>query len=97
MDDAFIEAVEKRMPSDGGASAGLYFENRIQYILRTGANWAGPISDFTLQIDKGSADNLVSFCAEGVKKTGPTTFEVKATDFWPERDLDILFIVKSAE
>jgi hypothetical protein len=50
-----------------------------------------------LRIDKGSPENLISFCADGVTKTGPTTFEVKAKDFWPERDLDILFIVKAPE
>ncbi|OYX87727.1 MAG: hypothetical protein B7Y75_01670 [Azorhizobium sp. 35-67-5] len=67
-------------------------EARIAYILRTGANWYGPIGDFTLTIDKGAPDNLISFCATGVKKIGPTTFQVKARDFFPERDLDILIL-----
>ncbi len=50
------------------------------------------IENFKLTIDKGSPDNLVSFCGKGVKKVGPTTFEMTARDFWPERDLDILIL-----
>jgi hypothetical protein len=45
-----------------------------------------------LVVDKGEPDNLVSFCGEGVTKIGPTTFEMVKTDFWPDRDLDILIL-----
>ena len=65
---------------------------RIEYILRTGANWAGPIGDFRLVVDKGEADSLVSFCGEGVKRISPTRFEMRKTDFTPERDLSILIL-----
>jgi hypothetical protein len=68
-------------------------ENWISYVLTTGANWAGPIKTFTLVVDKGESDNYVSFCGTDVKKTGPTTFEMTATDFYPEKDLDILLLV----
>ena len=64
-------------------------------MLTTGANWGGPIKDFTLTIDKGAPENLVSFCGEGVKKIGPTTFEMKATDFYPEKDIHILLLKPS--
>ena len=68
-------------------------EQRIEYVLTTGGNWAlGTIGDFKLTIDKGDPDNLVSFCGENVRKTGPTTFEMTAKDFYPERDLDILIL-----
>jgi hypothetical protein len=33
----------------------------VQYVLKTGANWAGPIGHFELQIDKGGSE-LVSTC-----------------------------------
>jgi hypothetical protein len=68
-------------------------EQRIAYVLKTGANWAGPIGDFHLTVDKGPATNLVSFCADGVTKTGPTRFEVHKTDFVPKEDLFILLFV----
>lgn len=69
-----------------------YSEAFIGYVLKTGANWQGPIRDFTLTIDKGAPDYLVSFCGTGVKKIGPTTFQMKAQDFWPQKDLEILIL-----
>jgi hypothetical protein len=70
-----------------------YTEQWISYILTTGANWFGPIKKFTLTVDKGEPDSIVSFCGDGVKKTGPTTFEMTKTDFYPDKDLDILLLV----
>jgi hypothetical protein len=67
-------------------------ENRIEYILTTAANWAGNIAKFHLTIDKGSPDNLVSFCGEGVSKTGPTRFEMSKENFYPDRDLAIMIL-----
>ncbi|MBM6593401.1 DUF4424 domain-containing protein [Microvirga pudoricolor] len=64
----------------------------IDYILVTGGNWAGPIRSFTLTVDKGSPDNLVSFCGEGVKKVSPTRFEMRKTDFTPTRDIRVLIL-----
>ena len=91
VDDAFLRAVER---AHARAPEGFspYAENWISYILTTGGNWAGTIGDFRLTIDKGAAENLVSFCGNNVKKIGPTTFEMRATDFYPERDLDILLL-----
>ena len=70
-------------------------ERRISYVLKTGANWAGPIKDFKVVIDKGQADRLVSFCLDNVKKISATAFEVRKKDFTPERDLKILLIGKA--
>ena len=69
-----------------------------QYPLayQTGANWAGPIGDYRLTVDKGRPDALVSFCETGVKKIGPTTFEVRRQNFMPTRDIDIM-IVRTGE
>ena len=92
IDDAFVR-LGQRSNADMNAGNSHLFENWISYILTTGANWAGPIKKFKLIVDKGQPDNFVSFCGTGVKKTGPTTFEMTATDFLPERDLDILLLV----
>lgn len=70
-----------------------YSDNRLSYILTTGANWAGPIKQFDLIIDKGHVDNLVSFCGEGVKKISPTQFAMHKTDFTPTKNLDVLFLI----
>lgn len=94
MDDVFLRAARKRQEAMSSGGPG-YYESRISYVLTTGANWAGPIRSFRLTIDKGRPDNLVSFCGENVRRTGPTTFVMEQTDFWPSRDLDILFAVKA--
>ena len=70
-------------------------ERRITYVLKTGANWAGPIKDFKIVIDKGSPDRLISFCLDNVKKISSTAFQVRKKDFTPERDLKILLIGKA--
>lgn len=93
-DASFVRAVKKRQDAATARGEIGYTERWLSYVLTTGANWAGLIRHFRLIIDKGSVDNLVSFCGEGVKKTGPTTFEMEKTDFWPERDLDLLFVTK---
>ena len=67
-------------------------EERIAYVLKTGANWAGPIKDFRLVVDKGEAKNLVSFCGEGVKKISATRFEMRKSDFTPQSDLFVLIL-----
>ncbi|MBL8790669.1 MAG: DUF4424 domain-containing protein [Rhizobiales bacterium] len=69
-----------------------YSEWWIGYVLTPGANWKGPIRDFRLVIDKGKPGNLVSFCAEGVKKISPTQFEVRKKDFEPRQDLNVLIV-----
>lgn len=86
MEKDFIESAKRK------AESGL-FESRIEYVLTTGANWAGPIKSFHLTVDKGAPNALVSFCGEGVEKTGETTFEMEKTDFYPERDLHVLVLM----
>ncbi len=67
------------------------FEEYLSYVITSGADWAGPIGTFRLVVDKGDA-TLVSFCGDGVRKIGPTTFEMIAKDYTPKRDIDVLFI-----
>lgn len=87
-----IAAVDRKRAKAPEYGMSGYTEKRIAYVLKTGANWAKPIGDFRLVVDKGAADNLVSFCASGVKKIGPTRFEVVKKDYRPTNDLDILIL-----
>jgi hypothetical protein len=59
----------------------------MSYVLTTGANWKGPIEDFHLTIDKESPHAVLSLCMSGLEKTGPTTFEVRRTNFTPKEDI----------
>ncbi|MFZ5668003.1 MAG: DUF4424 domain-containing protein [Pseudomonadota bacterium] len=89
IDEPFLAAVRK---ASKGAEHPPFTESRIAYILRTGGNWAKPIGSFRLVVDKGSPKNLVSFCASGVRKIGPTRFEVRKTNWRPDADLWILIL-----
>ena len=73
-----------------------FSEQRIEYILTTGANWSGPIREFRLVVDKGDPRNLVSFCGDGVKKIGPTQFEMRKNDFTPDRNLYVLILKRNS-
>jgi hypothetical protein len=79
--------------SKAHASALAYYDEYIDYVLVTGANWKLPIGDFRMTIDKGSTANLVSFCGTGVTKTGPTTFQVHYTNFTPTSDVKVLLLI----
>lgn len=92
-DDAFLNAVRRTLKNPDEPYSAPFFENWISYILTTGGNWAGyGIEKFRLVIDKGAEENLVSFCGEGVKKIGPTTFEMVKEEFWPREELNILIL-----
>jgi uncharacterized protein DUF4424 len=91
--DAFLASLDRLAGSAEANSAKLQ-ERRISYILKTGANWAGPIKDFRLTVDKQKADRLVSFCADNIKTLSPTVVEVTAKDFTPDKDLKILIVGK---
>ena len=90
--DSFLTAVDK-LANTNSRKPGIQ-ERRISYILKTGANWAGPIRNFKLSIDPGGGDRLVSLCTAGLKATSPNSLEFTAADFKPDADLKILFIGK---
>lgn len=91
LDRQFMAAVEQARQSARSPGA-PFSEQRISYLLSTGANRAKPIGEFRLVVDKGDAANLVSFCMDGVKRIGPTRYEVRKTDFVPQTDLNILIL-----
>lgn len=91
IDDGTSKALYDRLQHpelEPGTAMGIAYN--IDYVLRTANSWAGPIGKFRLTIDKGAAENVISLCADGVKKTGPTTFVVEKTNYTPDRDLQIL-------
>jgi hypothetical protein len=89
INSSFLAAVDRsRKSNDNNGMT----ENRIDFVLKTGSNWESSIHRFHAVIDKGSPQNLVSFCGENVKKTGPTTFEMTKMNFEPDKDLAILIV-----
>lgn len=67
----------------------------IEYILTTARNWRGAIGSFHLTLDKGAPENILSLCWNGLKKTGPTTFESTIAGFVPDRDIRLLIFVRT--
>ena len=93
IDDHFLAGLDKRFYAANQEEMWGFSETWLGYVLKSGANWSGPIADFRLVVDKGKAGNLVSFCMDGeVTKISPTQFEVRRTNFEPTRDLDILIL-----
>lgn len=91
MDDSFLAAAQRMLAAEE-VDFPILDERRIQYILTTANNWASPIGTFHLTVDKGMESAIVSFCGTGVTKTGPTTFELTETNYYPDRELDILIV-----
>lgn len=90
-DNDFMASLRKLTPpGEGEVPAGN--PEYIHFVLTTGANWAKPIGDFQMTIDKGVPAALVSFCGTGVKKTGPTTFQVHYTNYTPTSDVAVLLL-----
>jgi hypothetical protein len=96
IDDDTLKAMDA-IASSAKAKNFLAEERHIQYVLTTGANWAGGIGKFHLTINKGAADNIVSLCMDGIQKTGPTRFEAFKTEFSPEKDIDIMIVAPFRE
>ena len=94
LDDDFLATVERARRATNSRGGAPYSEQRIDYILKTGANWSGPIRDFRLVVDKGAPDSLVSFCGEDVKKISDTQFEMRRTDYTPDGNLSVLILKK---
>ena len=90
VDKATIAAVDRRR--NKGLEGPLIPQRTVEYILTTGANWAKPIGDFRLVVDKGEPGNLVSFCGDGVRKISPTQFEMRKRNWRPTRDLEVLIL-----
>ena len=90
VDDTFLASIRKTLKTPDDYPQ--FQEQRIEYILSSGANWKAPIGDFRMVVDKGAATNLVSFCASGVHKISPTQFEVRRTNFTPTSDVSILIL-----
>jgi Domain of unknown function (DUF4424) len=89
-DDAFLHAVQKlpRRQSDQTVDT-----RWLEYVLKTGANWAGPIERFHLEIGKADAD-LISLCPiPGLKlERHGRAFVADVANYVPVSDIKILFV-----
>lgn len=90
--DGFLAELDKLTGAGQENKAGVQ-ERRISYVLKTGANWAGPIKEFRLAADGGKG-RLVSFCHSGLNQAPGSVSEFEAKDFVPTQNLKILVVGK---
>ncbi|WP_168880197.1 DUF4424 family protein [Rhizobium sp. P28RR-XV] len=93
-DETFMKAARGlyKKVADDNATTFQAFEQYLSYVITSGGNWAGPIGDFKLIVDKADPKMLVSFCGNGVKKISPTQFELDIKNYEPDRDIDVLLL-----
>jgi hypothetical protein len=91
--DREIENAAKRRRAElkRGPNGKELSERRLEYVLVTGAHWAGPIKDFRLVIDKLDPGHIISACGK-FKRISATQFELRETDFYPLRNLEVLVL-----
>jgi hypothetical protein len=73
-----------------------YSYREVHYILKTGANWRGPIGRFKLTLVKQHPRDIISTCILDTRRVSPTTFEVARENFEPTGDLAVLFIPRGS-
>ncbi|XYD09360.1 DUF4424 domain-containing protein [Methylobacterium sp. NMS12] len=91
LDEAGLAAI-RRLHGKAAGPGGYLRATVVPYIVTTARNWAAPIGRFTLTVDKGSPEAVVSFCRTDIRKTGPTTFRWEARDYVPDQDLRVLIV-----
>ncbi|MEJ7806968.1 MAG: DUF4424 family protein [Telluria sp.] len=66
--------------------------NHVHYLLKNGTPWTNGIEDFTLNVSKLDATELVSMCLPGdVHRAQAKRVQFRQANFRPKQDLDIYF------
>lgn len=91
VDRAFLSSM-RRTAARAGVDTSMLFEQRIRYVLVTGANWARPIGAFRMVVDTGQPRAIASFCGTGIRRRSPTRLEVRYRNFTPRRDVGVLIL-----
>lgn len=93
LDDGIKQALDRRITDLAGAAPEVWVTLQdVEYVLGTGRNWRGPIDDFTLTIEKASADQLVSLCFPGKPtRVGGTSLQFRHRNFVPQDKLVVYF------
>jgi Domain of unknown function (DUF4424) len=70
----------------------------VEYILGTGRNWKGPVTEFTLDIVKQAPSDIVSLCFPGKpQKLDELSLRFRQKDFVPPDRLQVNFYSLSAQ
>ncbi|MDH4120986.1 MAG: DUF4424 domain-containing protein [Deltaproteobacteria bacterium] len=89
-EDAFCMNNAGALPETPGTQDAYAF-GWVEYVLSTGANWKGPIKEFTLIAHPRIESDIVSSCFPGLKKVAPGTYMAEVVNFSPSGDLAVGF------
>jgi hypothetical protein len=91
LDTPTRKGLDKALRRTGDAAEDRRRLQWLSYVLVSGDNWAGPIGQFHLTLEKPDPGSLLSTCIEGLEKTSPVRFELTRENFRPAEDLDVIF------
>ncbi len=86
-----IKQLKSQYPAQKGSDVAL-MERTIQYVLKTGNNWNGPIASFHLSVVADNPDDIVLTCMPRLKRVAPTRYELVRANYRPDHDLDLLIL-----
>jgi len=86
-----IKDLKGKLAKKQGTDVTLW-EKNIKYILTTANNWSGPINSFHLEINSDGPDDIVMTCMPSVKQVSPTRYVLDASNFRPDRELDVMIL-----
>ncbi|OIQ94451.1 hypothetical protein GALL_235990 [mine drainage metagenome] len=98
VDKDVAKAIDKRIRTvvDEGARDVALSKADVSYILLSGKNWKGPITDFRLRLKKAWPDQIVSVCFPGKpRRVEDGVLEFAQKDFVPQDDLVVYFYTVS--
>lgn len=88
-DKSFMSAWKKAKSKAGKETADGH---HVHYLLKNGNAWKNGIEDFTLNINKLDASELLTLCFPGTaRKPQAKTFQFRQSNFRPKQDIDIYF------
>lgn len=94
VDDRTRSAIQKRVNSlvEHGARNVWVTLKEVEYILGTGRNWKGAITNFTLILKKDSPEQFISLCFPGKpKRVGHSILKFTQENFIPQDKLIVYF------
>jgi hypothetical protein len=91
VDESFLNGLDKIAGPDESNSNGVK-EMRIHMQTKTFSASSIPASHYRLVVDKESTQRILSFCAGDLKKISDTSFEMRADNYVPNAEINILMI-----
>ncbi|WP_417675091.1 DUF4424 family protein [Roseibium sp.] len=90
--DDLEKAIATHRLDGTGKARFTYFSSTVEYILKTGGNWSGPIRNFHLVVEAAKPDDFALLCLDGAQRVSRSRLEFSGKNFWPRDNLNVLFI-----